>query len=69
MEHPVMVQAAYRHRWVEAWRDLISREPDRRGRFEPVRVASLESFAQGEQLSDEQIVARVEELTRPRVSH
>lgn len=69
MQHPVMVQAAYRHRWVVAWRDLISREPERSRRFERVRVASLASFDQGEQLDDQQIAARVEELTRATVSY
>lgn len=64
MESGVMVQAAYRHRWVLAWRDLIFREPDRSSRFERVRLASLDSFERGEQLDDAEIAARVDELTR-----
>lgn len=59
-----MEQAAYRHRWVLAWRELVAREPERAGRFEPVRVASLESYARGERLTDAQIAERVEQLTR-----
>ena len=55
--------AAYRHRWVLAYRKLCG-VADVRLRFEPVRVASWDSWQKEECLTDEQIAARVEELTR-----
>lgn len=62
----VMHEAAYRHRWVIAWRDLTAKDPSRVGRFEPVRLASLDSYASGETLTDQQIAHRVRKLTAPR---
>jgi hypothetical protein len=54
--------AAYRHRWVLAYR---AREGTlgRRPLFDPVRVASWKSWQAGALLTDEEIAARVEELT------
>ena len=54
--------AAYRHRWVLAYREIVAR--GEQPRFEPVRVASWDSWQKDERLTDEQIAARVEELTR-----
>lgn len=58
----VMECAAYRHRWVLAYRALVA--GGEQPRFEPVRVASWDSWQKDERLTDEQIAARVEELTR-----
>ena len=58
----VMECAAYRHRWVLAYRareETLGHRPP----FEPVRVASLESWQSGVLLTDEEIADRVEELT------
>jgi hypothetical protein len=58
----VMEVAAYRHRWVLEYRRLCDVE-GRRLPFERVRVASLESVARGEQLTDERIAKQVRTLT------
>lgn len=59
----VMECAAYRHRWVLAYWGRCG-QLGRRPEFEPVRVASWESWQSGALLTDEEITARVEELTR-----
>jgi hypothetical protein len=58
----VMECAAYRHRWVLAYRDRTEKL-GHRPKFEPVRVASWESWQSGVLLTDEEIAARIEELT------
>jgi hypothetical protein len=55
--------AAYRNRWANAYRALVTEQPHREGRYEPVRVASAASWDSGERLTDDAIRTRVQELT------
>lgn len=57
-------RAAYRTRWAHAYRALVDADPDREGRYEPVRLASADSWDGAERLTDDAIAARVDALTR-----
>jgi hypothetical protein len=60
----LLERAAYRNRWADAYRDLVTKSPDLGLRFERVRRASAESWDRDERLTDDAIYERVEGLIR-----